>query len=75
MTLASLQKALSVDLTTTSGKFVAALGLSVTANVFDTDRDQLSATVMDVAGRASTDHSEPPANASPTGPRRLASVP
>ena len=56
------------------GKFVAALGLSVTANVFDTDRDQLSATVMDVAGRASTDHSEPAANASPTGPRRLASV-
>jgi DNA-binding IclR family transcriptional regulator len=54
------------------GKFAAALGLSVTANVFDTDRDDLAATVMDVAGRALID---PAANGSPTGPqRRLASV-
>lgn len=31
------------------GKFVAALGLSVTANVFDSDRDSLAEIVMDVA--------------------------
>jgi IclR family acetate operon transcriptional repressor len=57
------------------GKFVAALGLSVTVNVFDSDRDQLAATVMDVAGRASTQRAGPTTNASPAGPRRrLASV-
>ncbi len=33
------------------GKFVAALGLSVTANVFDADRDRLAPIVMDVARR------------------------
>jgi DNA-binding IclR family transcriptional regulator len=35
-------------------KFVAALGLSVTVNVFDSDRDQLAPTVIDVARRAAT---------------------
>ncbi len=34
------------------GRFVAALGLSMTANVFDADREQLAPIVVDVAGRA-----------------------
>jgi len=34
------------------GKFVAALGLSMTANVFDSDREQLAPIVVDVAGHA-----------------------
>jgi acetyl-CoA synthetase len=34
------------------GKFVAALGLSVTAHVFDADRERLAPIVMDVARRA-----------------------
>jgi DNA-binding IclR family transcriptional regulator len=37
-----------------SGRFVAALGLSTSQHVFDTERDQLAATVIDVA-RAATD--------------------
>ena len=37
-----------------SGHFVAALGLSTSRHVFDTEREQLAATVMDVA-RAATD--------------------
>ena len=50
------------------GKFIAALGLSVTANVFDSDRGLLAPIVMDVAGpahRPAADRDEP---------RRLASV-
>jgi DNA-binding IclR family transcriptional regulator len=56
------------------GRFVAALGLSMTANVFDSDREQFAPIVVDVAERASgrTDQETPrPA----TGERRrLASV-
>jgi DNA-binding IclR family transcriptional regulator len=36
------------------GRFVAALGLSTTRHVFDVERDELAATVMDVAHFAST---------------------
>lgn len=34
------------------GRFAGVLGLSVTANVFDSDRERLAEIVMDVAGRA-----------------------
>ena len=34
------------------GRFVAALGLSTTANIFDSERDELAATVVDVARHA-----------------------
>jgi len=57
------------------GKFVAALGLSVTAHVFDTDRDELAATVIDVASGAMARSADPIAPTSPSGEgRRLASV-
>ena len=36
------------------GRFVAALGLSMTANVFDADRDALAPIVVDVARSAAT---------------------
>ena len=41
-----------------SGRFVAALGLSTSRHVFDTERDQLAATVIDVA-RAASDATKP----------------
>jgi acetyl-CoA synthetase len=56
------------------GRFLGALGLSVSANVFDSDRDQLAPVVLDVAGRAAT---RAAADASPVTAaehRRLASV-
>jgi len=34
------------------GRFLAALGMSMTANVFDAEREQLAPVVVDVAGRA-----------------------
>jgi acetyl-CoA synthetase len=34
------------------GRFVAALGMSMTANIFDAEREQLAPVVIDVAGRA-----------------------
>jgi DNA-binding IclR family transcriptional regulator len=57
------------------GKFIAALGLSVTANVFDSDRDRLAVTVLDVAGGAVARTSSVIAAPSSAGEtRRLASV-
>ncbi len=62
------------------GRFVGALGLSVTANVFDADRDRLAAIVIDVAEQAMR-RSAPPSRAKGaadgSGPKdrpRLASV-
>ena len=54
------------------GKFVAALGLSVTANVFDSDRGRLASVVMDVAGRVDVAPAGEPAGSGEG--RRLASV-
>ncbi|MGA9856477.1 MAG: IclR family transcriptional regulator C-terminal domain-containing protein [Solirubrobacteraceae bacterium] len=64
------------------GRFLAALGLSVTANVFDADGDRLAAIVRDVAQRAggarAADEALPAAisvNPAPTATRpRLATV-
>ncbi|HEX3689432.1 MAG TPA: IclR family transcriptional regulator C-terminal domain-containing protein [Solirubrobacteraceae bacterium] len=57
------------------GRFIAALGLSMTANVFDADRDELAPIVVDVARRAA---GRAEAQTSATTPaaeqRRLASV-
>jgi acetyl-CoA synthetase len=53
------------------GRFLGALGLSVSANVFDADRDQLAPIVLDVARRAA---SRVAAEAVPAEHRRLASV-
>jgi DNA-binding IclR family transcriptional regulator len=57
------------------GRFVAALGASMTVNVFDADRDDLAPIVIDVARSATsrTDDTAPPGTSS-DGPRRLASV-
>ena len=43
------------------GRFLAALGLSVTANVFDADRERLAATVIDVASHAGGGPAKAPA--------------
>ena len=52
--------------------FIAALGLSVTVNVFDSDRERLAQIVMDVARKVNTgEHGESVANGDQ---RRLASV-
>jgi len=57
------------------GRFVAALGLSTTPHVFDTDLQRLSATVVEVAQRASGTRPGPPPAPHRTGPRdRLAPV-
>ena len=53
------------------GRFLGALGLSVSANVFDADRDQLAPIVLDVARRAA---SRVAAEAPAEEHRRLASV-
>jgi acetyl-CoA synthetase len=49
------------------GRFVAALGLSTTRHVFDVERDELAATVIDVARFASTCR-KPEVLAAPAGP-------
>jgi DNA-binding IclR family transcriptional regulator len=51
------------------GRFVAALGLSTTPHVFDTELNELSATVMDVAGTASTTAAREPARLLARPPR------
>jgi IclR family acetate operon transcriptional repressor len=43
------------------GRFVAALGLSMTANVFDSDRDRLAPIVVDVARHAARENLQAPA--------------
>ncbi|MGZ4166800.1 MAG: IclR family transcriptional regulator [Solirubrobacteraceae bacterium] len=56
------------------GRFLAALGMSMTANVFDAERAQLAPIVVDVARRAAA-RAVTAAPAPATGePRRLASV-
>lgn len=57
------------------GRFVAALGASMTANIFDSDREQLAPIVVDVAGHAArrTGTQAPSATAA-TEHRRLAPV-
>ena len=58
------------------GKFVAALGLSMTANVFDSDREQLAPIVVDVAGHAARRaelQTRPPAPGAEGRPRRPSS--
>ncbi|HEY6525979.1 MAG TPA: IclR family transcriptional regulator C-terminal domain-containing protein [Solirubrobacteraceae bacterium] len=64
------------------GRFVAALGASMTANVFDADRDALAPIVVDVArsaaNRTATAAAAPGAGAPPAAlgePRRLARSP
>lgn len=61
------------------GRFVAALGLSVTANVFDSDRDELAPVVVEVARHAAHRADPPPPAAAAAArtreQRRLASVP
>ncbi len=59
-----------------SGRFVAALGLSMTAHVFDLERDALAETVRAVARRGGDAASRPAAHAVSRGdpPRRLESV-
>jgi acetyl-CoA synthetase len=44
-----------------AGRFVAALGLSMTANVFDSDRDELAPIVVDVARHAARKNLQAPA--------------
>jgi IclR family acetate operon transcriptional repressor len=44
-----------------AGRFVAALGLSMTANVFDSDRDELAPVVVDVARHAARKNLQAPA--------------
>jgi acetyl-CoA synthetase len=57
------------------GHFVAALGLSITPNVFDSDRKQLSKTVMEVAKAAGTKRAHAPERLRPrTHPTRLQPV-
>jgi acetyl-CoA synthetase len=57
------------------GRFVAALGLSTTPHVFDTEREELSATVMDVAGAAKpTPRREPARLVAPAPRERLVPV-
>ena len=56
------------------GRFVAALGLSMTANVFDSDRDQLAPIVVDVAGHAARRAAESRAARPGAERRQLASV-
>jgi acetyl-CoA synthetase len=58
------------------GRFVAALGLSMTANIFDSDRDDLAPIVVDVARHAAARRADAPAPA-PAAPGehpRLAQV-
>jgi DNA-binding IclR family transcriptional regulator len=55
-------------------RFAAALGLSVTPHVFDTERQELAATVMDVARRATALGSERPEDRVRGRPERLAPV-
>ena len=55
------------------GRFIAVLGLSVTANVFDAEREHLSKVVVEVAERATGAASGRGATRRATGPR-LASV-
>ncbi len=58
-----------------AGRFVAALGASMTVNVFDADRAELAPIVMDVARSATSRTADAvPASASAGGHRRLASV-
>jgi acetyl-CoA synthetase len=54
------------------GRFVAALGASMTANVFDADRDELAPIVVDVARHAAgrAVKTEPPEHATETRRRR-----
>jgi DNA-binding IclR family transcriptional regulator len=57
------------------GRFVAALGLSMTANVFDSDRERLAPIVVDVARHAARLAGTPAASPAAMGERRrLASV-
>ncbi len=63
------------------GRFVGTLGLSITATAFDSDRDRLAATVIDVARQAMARRTPPSAANGHTGPEssqadrpRLASV-
>jgi acetyl-CoA synthetase len=56
------------------GRFLAALGLSVTANVFDSDRDQLAPIVIDVANSAAARAGVEMTPASAGDRRRLATV-
>ncbi|HEY1566918.1 MAG TPA: IclR family transcriptional regulator C-terminal domain-containing protein [Solirubrobacteraceae bacterium] len=55
------------------GRFVAALGASMTANVFDADRDELAPIVVDVARHAAgrVASTEPPAHVGETRRHRL----
>jgi DNA-binding IclR family transcriptional regulator len=55
------------------GRFLAALGLSVTPHVFDAERERLAAIVMDVAQGATPSSTEAGAASNSNG-RRLASV-
>jgi DNA-binding IclR family transcriptional regulator len=52
------------------GRFVAALGLSTTPHVFDSERKQLSATVMDVAGAAGRHRAHSPGRRVRRTPRK-----
>jgi DNA-binding IclR family transcriptional regulator len=57
------------------GRFVAALGLSMTANIFDSDREQLAPIVVDVAQHAAGRAGAPAPSATAAAEhRRLASV-
>jgi DNA-binding IclR family transcriptional regulator len=57
------------------GRFVAALGLSMTANIFDSDREQLAPIVVDVARHAARRTDTPTSSAEAIAERRrLASV-
>jgi acetyl-CoA synthetase len=57
------------------GRFVAALGLSMTANIFDSDREELAPIVVDVARHAARRaDAQAPSTAAPGEPRGLASV-
>jgi acetyl-CoA synthetase len=56
------------------GRFVAALGLSVTPHVFDAELEQLAATVIDVAQGAVAAASQRPSEHTRNGHRRLAPV-
>ncbi len=57
------------------GRFLAALGLSTTVHVFDTERDELAATVVAVARHAGAATARAPAGASPSDRSAPAPVP
>ena len=57
-----------------NGRFVAALGLSITPHVFDVERDELAAIVIEVAQSAAPAASTRTGNTDRAGAGRLASV-